>query len=106
MPSKIEEATGVSFSLSFLIQVIGAIVIAVWGYSQLDGRLSYVENATASLAESVEVIETDMHENQAAPISSDYTQNARLEALEQQIIIYLDRIEILEQRLYDLAQNE
>ena len=106
MPSKIEEATGVSFSLSFLIQVIGAIVIAVWGYSQLDGRLSYVENATASLAESVEVIETDMHENQDAPISSDYTQNARLEALEQQIIIYLDRIEFLEQRLYDLAQNE
>ena len=106
MPSKIEEATGVSFSLSFLIQVIGAIVIAVWGYSQLDGRLSYVENATASLAERVEVIETDMHENQDAPISSDYTQNARLEALEQQIIIYLDRIEILEQRLYDLAQNE
>jgi|TARA_R100000306_G_C4360869_1_gene135198 hypothetical protein len=106
LPSKIQESSGVSFSLSFLIQVIGAIVIAVWGYSQLDGRLSHVENSTRTHNENIARIEQTMDDNQDAPISSDHVQNTKLEALEWQVAQHLKRIEVLEQRLYDLAHGE
>tara|TARA_R110000765_G_scaffold122251_1_gene218668 strand:- start:51 stop:380 length:330 start_codon:yes stop_codon:yes gene_type:complete len=101
--SKLQESTGVSFSLSFLIQVIAAIVIAVWGYSQLDGRLAHVENSTFAHGENLSRIEISMSENQDAPISSDHIQNTRLSALEAQVAADLRRIEVLEQRLYESA---
>ena len=41
--AKIQENSGVSFSLSFLIQILSAIVLGVWGYSQLDSRISFLE---------------------------------------------------------------
>lgn len=103
MASKLQESTGVSFSLSFLIQVIAAIVIAVWGYSQLDGRLAHVENSTFAHGENLSRIEISMAQNQDAPISSDHIQNTRLSALEAQVAADLRRIEVLEQRLYESA---
>jgi len=45
---KIQESSGVSFSLSFLIQVLSAIVLGVWGYSQLDSRISFLETTSSN----------------------------------------------------------
>ena len=56
-------------------------MIAVWGYSQLDGRLSHVENSTRTHNENLARIEQTMDDNQDAPISSDHVQNTKLEAL-------------------------
>ena len=105
MVGKLQESTGVNFSLSFLIQVIAGIVIAVWGYSQLDGRLAYVENSAFAHGENLARIEQTMSENQDAPISSDLIQNTRLSALEAQVAADLRRIEVLEQRLYENARD-
>ena len=103
MASKLQESTGVSFSLSFLIQVIAAIVIAVWGYSQLDGRLAHVENSTFAHGENLSRIEISMSENQDAPISSDHTQNSAISNLSAEAAYTKARIDILEQRIYDLT---
>ena len=81
-------------------------MIAVWGYSQLDGRLSHVENSTRTHNENIARIEQTMDDNQDAPISSDHVQNTKLEALEWQVAQHLKRIEVLEQRLFDLAHGE
>jgi hypothetical protein len=40
----LSQKTGIQFSLSFLIQILGTVVLAVWGYSQLDARISSVHN--------------------------------------------------------------
>ena len=37
---QVNEKAGIQFSLSFLIQILGTVVLAVWGYSQLDARIS------------------------------------------------------------------
>ena len=54
--AKIQESSGVSFSLSFLIQVLSAIVLFVYGYSQLDSRISFVENSSGSNAINIDEI--------------------------------------------------
>jgi len=38
---KIQQSSGINFSLSFLIKLIGAIALGVWAYSQLVSRISY-----------------------------------------------------------------
>ncbi len=48
IPTQINQGAGVQFSLSFLIQILGTVIIAVWGYSQLDARISQVTNETAT----------------------------------------------------------
>ena len=45
---KLSEKAGIQFSLTFLIQILGTVIIAVWGYSQLDARISQVQNETAT----------------------------------------------------------
>jgi len=37
---KVNEKAGIQFSLTFLIQILGTVILAVWGYSQLDARIS------------------------------------------------------------------
>ena len=41
---ELNEQSGVQFSLSFLIQVLATVILAVWGYSQLDARVSQSEH--------------------------------------------------------------
>ena len=41
---ELNEQAGIQFSLSFLIQVLGTVILAVWGYSQLDARISQGEH--------------------------------------------------------------
>jgi hypothetical protein len=100
-PKQINEGAGVQFSLSFLIQILGTVILAVWGYSQLDARISQVTNETATHTEKLRAIEADMKENQDKPISSDHVQNTKLFAAELAMAELRDRLRILEDRLYN-----
>ncbi len=71
---RIEEKASVNFSLSFLIQLVSAIGLGVWAYSQLDGRISTVENATDTAVEDIKRIEDRMRDNTDKQISSDQSQ--------------------------------
>ncbi len=100
-PTQINQGAGVQFSLSFLIQILGTVIIAVWGYSQLDARISQVTNETATHKEKLRSIEADIKENQDKPISSDHVQNTKLFAAEMAMAELRDRLRVLEHRLYD-----
>jgi len=102
--SKLQESSGVSFSLSFLIQLLTAIVFAVWAYSQFDARISTLENASGAAASQIERIEEQMFESQDAPISSDHIQNTTLTFLESQAREQQSRIQTLEERIYEMRQ--
>jgi|TARA_R110000823_G_scaffold213458_1_gene343357 hypothetical protein len=100
-PAKINEKSGVQFSLSFLIQILATVIIAVWGYSQLDARISQVHNTTATHQEKLRGIEVELKENQDKPIPSDHVQNTTLFAHERELSELKVRLSALEQRLYD-----
>ena len=103
--SKIEESSGVSFSLSFLIQILAAIVVGVWGFSELSSRITFLETVTGKHEESIADIETTILENQDQPISSDWVQNTSLRFIEERIAIHQSEIEKLSERVYKLAQK-
>jgi hypothetical protein len=101
MAQKIEESASVNFSLSFLIQLIGAIVLGVWAYSQLDSRISAVENTSSTSSEDITRIEEDMSENQDKPISSDHIQNTKLFFLENTVKVLRENTVQLENLIYE-----
>ena len=103
--SKIEESSGVSFSLSFLIQILSAIVLGVWGFSELSNRISFLETVTGKHEESIADIETTILESQDKPISSDWVQNTSLRFIEERIAIHQAEIERLSEKVYELAQK-
>ena len=98
---QLNENKGIQFSLSFLLQVIATIVLAVWGYSQLDGRISIVESGSAANSIMILRIETDIKESQDAPIPSDHIQNTTLFAHEQALSELRSRLLLVEARLYE-----
>jgi len=105
MSNKIEESSGVSFSLSFLIQILSAIVLGVWGFSELSNRISFLETVTGKHEESIADIETTILESQDKPISSDWVQNTSLRFIEERITIHQAEIERLSEKVYELAQK-
>ena len=72
MTTELKESSGIKFSISFLIQIISAIVLGVWGYSQLDSRISFLETITSSNSQHIEAIKTKQDNSQDQPISSFY----------------------------------
>ena len=103
--NKIEESSGVSFSLSFLVQILTAIVLGVWGFSELSNRISFLETVTGKHEESISDIETTILEAQHKPISSDWVQNTSLRFIEERIAIHQAELERLSEKVYELAQK-
>lgn len=77
----------------------------VWGYSQLDARISAIANSSVQHTEGIERIEASMEKNQDAPISSDHIQNTKLNWLESVNGDVLKRLDLLEKRLYELSRR-
>ena len=98
---ELNEQSGVQFSLSFLIQVLATVILAVWGYSQLDARISQSEHLAMSHTEKINAIEADIKDSQDKPIPSDYVQNTTLTAHARELLELKSRLQMLEQRLYD-----
>jgi hypothetical protein len=97
---ELKESSGVKFSLSFLIQIIGTVCVAVYGFSQLDARISSLANESATHREKLRGIEADIKENQDKPIPSDHVQNTTLFAHERELMELKTRLGVLESRLY------
>ena len=98
---ELNEQSGVQFSLSFLIQVLATVILAVWGYSQLDARISQSEHLAMMHTEKINAIEADIKGSQDKPIPSDYVQNTTLTAHARELLELKSRLQMLEQRLYD-----
>jgi hypothetical protein len=105
-PLELTERKAIQFSLSFLIQVMATLVLAVWGYSQLDARISQVQNETSTHREKLRGIEIELKENQDKPIPSDHVQNTTLAAHGRQLRDLRARLGVLEARLYNRVTGE
>jgi len=101
--SQLNRDAGISFSLSFLLQILGGIVVAVWGFSQLDARISELAQSSQAHKESITRIEESMEKNQDMPISSDHVQNTSIRFLEAEYEGLMKRIDTMDTRIYDLT---
>tara|TARA_R110000787_G_scaffold134502_1_gene246871 strand:- start:368 stop:688 length:321 start_codon:yes stop_codon:yes gene_type:complete len=104
-PDAIKESANVSFSLSFLLQLVGVLMAGVWGYSQLDARISTIANASVQHTDGIARIEDSMEKNQDAPISSDHIQNTKLNWLESVNVDVLKRLDRMEMRIFELRDR-
>tara|TARA_A100001515_G_scaffold95957_1_gene76972 strand:+ start:856 stop:1167 length:312 start_codon:yes stop_codon:yes gene_type:complete len=102
MTTELKESSGIKFSLSFLIQIISAIVLGVWGYSQLDSRISFLETITSSNSQHIEAIKTKQDNSQDQPISSDYIQNTSLRFIERELAKHEAEIFRLRELIYEM----
>ena len=101
----LSEAKGIQFTLGFLLQILGTVIIAVWGYSQLDARIGSTSNVTAIHAAKIKAIEADIKENQDKPIPSDWVQNTTLSAHKGELSEIRSRLQVIESRLYESTQQ-
>ena len=99
---KLSEGSGIQFSLSFLIQILATVVLAVWGYSQLDARISQAEHTVAMNAGQIAAMMADIKESQNMPIPSDHVQNTTLLAHGKALAELKGRLRILEARLWKI----
>ena len=102
MTTELKESSGVKFTLSFLIQVITAIVLGVWGYSQLDSRISFLETITSNNSQHIEGIQKGISSAQDQPISSDHIQNTSIKFIEKTIAQHEAEIIKLQDKVYQL----
>tara|TARA_R100001082_G_scaffold76102_1_gene44180 strand:- start:1715 stop:2002 length:288 start_codon:yes stop_codon:yes gene_type:complete len=81
----ISDSSSLSISLPMIIQAVTFVVMLVWGYSQLNARISFLEYQVAMNEEHINNIEEDAEANQDAEIPADIKQNQRLEYLEREV---------------------
>jgi hypothetical protein len=87
----ISDSSSLSISLPMIIQAVTFVVMLVWGYSQLNARISFLEYQVAMNEEHIIDIEEDAEANQDAEIPADIKQNQRIEYLEREVQRLRDR---------------
>jgi uncharacterized coiled-coil protein SlyX len=83
--TKISDSSSLDISLPMLIQAVTFIVMLVWGYSQLNARISFLEYQVAMNEQHIIDLEEDAEKNQDAEIPADIKQNQRIDYLEKEI---------------------
>lgn len=81
----ISDNSAMTISLPMIIQAVTFIVMLVWGYSQLNSRISFLEYQVAMNEEHIIDLEEDAEANQDAEIPADIKQNQRIEYLEREV---------------------
>tara|TARA_R100000655_G_scaffold17339_1_gene37087 strand:- start:152 stop:433 length:282 start_codon:yes stop_codon:yes gene_type:complete len=81
----ISDNSSLNISLPMIIQAVTFVVMLVWGYSQLNARISFLEYQVAMNESHITDIEEDAEANQNAEIPTDIKQNQRIEYLEKEV---------------------
>ena len=81
----ISDNSSLNISLPFIIQAVTFIVMLVWGYSQLNARVSFLEYQVAMNESHIVDLEEDAEKNQDAEIPADIKQNQRIDYLEREV---------------------
>ncbi len=81
----ISDNSSMTISLPMIIQAVTFVVMLVWGYSQLNARISFLEYQVAMNEEHIINIEEDAEANQDSEIPADIRQNERIRVLETEV---------------------
>ena len=86
--TKISDSSSLNISLPMLFQAVGLIGAMVWGYGELNARISFLEYQVSINESYIDTIQEEAKESQDAEIPADIRQNQRINYLEKE----LDRI--------------
>ena len=81
----ISDSSSLNISLPMLIQAIALIGAMVYGYGELNSRISFLEYQVSINEEHISRLEEDAKANQNAEIPADIKQNQRIEYLEKEV---------------------
>ena len=82
MGEPISDKSSLNISLPMLLQAVGFIGAMVWGYGQLNTRISFIEHQANMNEQSIK----EMKDMQNLPIPSDVRQDEKLQRIEDEII--------------------
>ena len=85
MSKPIGQDSSLNISLPMIFQIVGIISAFVWGYGELNGRISFLEYQVRINEEHIEAIEEDAKESQNAEIPADIRQNEKIQTLEKEV---------------------
>ena len=85
MTKPLGQDSSLNISLPMIFQIVGIISAFVWGYGELNGRISFLEYQVKINEEHIEAIEEDAKESQNAEIPADIRQNEKIEVLEKEV---------------------
>ena len=85
MSKPLGQDSSLNISLPMLFQAVGIISAMVWGYGELNGRISFLEYQVKMNEEHIVAIEEDAKESQNAEIPADIRQNEKIEVLEREV---------------------
>ena len=91
MDKPIGQDSSLNISLPMLLQAVGFIGAMVWGYGQLNTRISFLEYQVAVNKDNIQRIEEDADANQDAEIPADIKQNQRIDFLEREVMRLRDK---------------
>jgi hypothetical protein len=81
---QLNDETGVNLNIKWLIQIVVVVAMAVWGYSELNGRLSNLEHSYDMLKDKLDrtnqAIEESANGHNAWPM--DVEQSTKIKKLE------------------------
>jgi len=81
----ISDSSSLNISLPMLFQAIGLIGAMVWGYGELNSRISFLEYQVSINESYIDSIQEDAKESQNAEIPADIRQNQRIDYLEKEL---------------------
>lgn len=81
MDKPIGQDSSLNISLPMLLQAVGFIGAMVWGYGQLNTRISFIEHQASMNEQTIK----EMKAMQNLPIPSDVRQDEKLQRLEDEI---------------------
>ena len=82
MNKPIGQDSSLNISLPMLLQAVSFIGAMVWGYGQLNTRISFLEHQANTNERSIE----EMKAMQDLPIPSDVRQDEKIKRIEQEIL--------------------
>ena len=88
MNKPISESSSLNISLPMLVQAVGFIAAMVWGYGQLNTRISFLEHQANMNEQSIK----EMKAMQNLPIPSDVRQDEKIERIENEILRLRDSL--------------
>ena len=79
-PVFVSEDSAISIPLRNLVSLLGAVAAAVWGYSELSGRVTTLENKTLSMDEHITQLEQGNRDAATGvdPWATDVEQSTRI----------------------------
>jgi len=86
-PVSVSEDSAISIPLRNLISLLGAVAAAVWGYSELEGRIGTLESGAIMVQQDIEELQQANRDAATGiyPWATDVQQSTRIDRAEKDI---------------------